>query len=91
MGTLGDLRQWLKDVPLWRELGTVPDRLAALEKRVEELENKLNGKWPAEVCRHCGERAVRLQYSRVEERGVEVTRWDCEKCMFSDFRSNKAG
>jgi hypothetical protein len=90
MGTLGDVRQWLKDIPFWRELGKVPDRLAELEKRVEELENKLNGKWPAEVCRHCGERAARLQYSRVEERGVEVTRWDCEKCTFADFRSNKA-
>ena len=44
MGTLEDVRNWLKEIPLWRELGTIPDRTAALEKKVEELENKLDGK-----------------------------------------------
>jgi hypothetical protein len=91
MGTLEDVRNWLKEIPLWRELGTIPDRTAVLEKRVEELESKLGGKWPADICRHCGERAARLEYSRVETNGVEVTRWDCEKCQFSDFRSSKTG
>jgi hypothetical protein len=66
MGTLEDVRQWLKDIPLWRELGTIPDRTAALEQRVAELESKLGGKWPADVCRLCGERAARIGHSHLE-------------------------
>jgi hypothetical protein len=89
MGTIGDLRQLLKDIPLWRDLGTLPDRVAALEKQVKELDEKLSGKWPADVCKHCGERAARLEYARVEPNGVQVSRWDCGKCLFSEFRSNR--
>jgi hypothetical protein len=88
MGVLDDVRKWLNDVPLWKELGTIPDRTALLEKRVTELENKLGGKWPADVCRHCGERAARLGYSRLEKT-IEVSRWDCEICGESDFRHTK--
>jgi hypothetical protein len=88
MGLLEDIRKILADIPLWKELGTIPDRTSELEKRVAELENKLGGKWPADVCRHCGERAARLAYSRLEKT-VEVSRWDCEACGAGDFRHAK--
>jgi hypothetical protein len=85
MGTLEDVRNWLKEIPLWKELGTVPDRVAALEKRATELESKLGGKWPADVCRLCGERAARIALTNMEK-NVEIARWDCSACNKSDFR-----
>lgn len=88
MGTLEDVRNWLKEIPLWRELGTIPDRTASLEKRVADLESKLGGKWPPDVCRLCGERAARLGHSHLEKT-VEVSRWDCCECNGSDFRYTK--
>ncbi len=88
MGALEDVRNWLKEIPLWRELGTIPDRTAALEKRVEELERKLGGKWPADVCRLCGARAARIGHSHLEK-NVEVSRWDCGECKQMDFRYTK--
>jgi hypothetical protein len=59
MGVIDDVRKWLNDVPLWKELSTIPDRTAALEKRVADLDEKLNGKWPADVCPKCGQRTMR--------------------------------
>jgi hypothetical protein len=88
MVTLEDVRNCLKEIPLWRELGTIPDRTAVLEKKVEELENKLGGKWPPDVCRLCRERAARLGHSHLEKM-VEVSRWDCSACSNSDFRYTK--
>jgi hypothetical protein len=37
MGVLDDVRKWLDDVPLWKELGTIPDRTKALEDKVATL------------------------------------------------------
>jgi len=67
MGALEDVRNWLKEIPLWQELNKVPDGVSALEKKLEELESKLGGKWPPDVCRLCGERAARLGHSHLEK------------------------
>jgi hypothetical protein len=82
MGVLDDVRKWLNDVPLWKELGTIPDRTKALDEKVRELEDKLNGKWPADVCKFCGERAMRLfhSYPSLGEKGYMREDWKCEKC-----------
>jgi hypothetical protein len=88
MGTLEDIRKWLKEIPLWKELDTIPARTAALEKRVTELEDKLNGKWPPDVCRLCGERAARIG-NTVLDKTTEISRWDCTACNNSDFRYSK--
>jgi hypothetical protein len=63
MGLLEDVRKILADIPLWKELGTLPDRTKLLEQRVAELEAKLNGKYPADVCPRCGERTMRATAS----------------------------
>ena len=82
MGVLDDVRKWLNDVPLWKELGTIPDRTKALEEKVLELETKLSGKWPADVCKFCGERGMRLYHSfpGLGDRGNMREDWQCEKC-----------
>ena len=37
MGLLEDLRKVLADIPLWKELGTIPDRTKVLEAKIAEL------------------------------------------------------
>jgi hypothetical protein len=88
MGVIDDMLKALDRIPGWARLQVVPNEVDELKRRVTALEDKLGGKWPADVCRHCGERAARLGYSRLEK-NIEVQRWDCEKCGDSDFRHQK--
>jgi hypothetical protein len=53
MGVLEDVRNWLKEVPLWKELQNVPDRVAALEKRLTALEEELKRRPAPEMCPIC--------------------------------------
>ncbi|WP_157088122.1 hypothetical protein [Bradyrhizobium jicamae] len=74
MGVLDDVRKWLNDVPLWKELGTIPDRTKALEEKVAALEAMLNGKRPGDVCPFCGAQSFRLD--RVDMHGDREV-WKC--------------
>ena len=85
MGVLDDVRKWLNDVPLWKELGTIPDRTKVLEDKVLELEKKLNGRWPPDVCKFCGERGMRLHNSFPDPKGARED-WKCEKCNRQEHR-----
>jgi hypothetical protein len=89
MGVLDDVRKWLNDVPLWKELGTIPDRTAALEKRVAELDEKLNGKWPPDVCLKCGSRTMRVTatYGPDDKKNM-IQHWRCgdESCNYHEER-----
>lgn len=82
MGTLEDIRNWLKEIPLWQELGKVPDKLAAIEKRIAELEAQLKPA-PGERCDGCGQLGLRLQSSRIvgdPAHKYTKLKWKCEKC-----------
>jgi hypothetical protein len=56
-------------------------RLSELDERVTALEQALAGNRPADGCRFCGERAVRLQSSQAtsDERLVQE-QWHCSAC-----------
>lgn len=41
MGVIDDVRKWLKEIPLWQQLETIPRRTDELEARVAALEKKL--------------------------------------------------
>ncbi|MFH0342813.1 MAG: hypothetical protein ACHBNF_11935 [Chromatiales bacterium] len=58
MGAIDDFLKMLDRIPIWRRLGEVPGEVDDLKRRVAELEQKLNGKWPPDVCEFCGTRAV---------------------------------
>jgi hypothetical protein len=92
VGVLDDVRKWLNDVPLWKELGTVPDRVKALEQRVVELEEKLNGKYPADICPKCGSRTMRATASYgPTEKGFMMQDWKCQDngCNYQETRTIK--
>lgn len=73
----------------WKKMREAPPKVADLEARVAELEQKLNGPWPPDVCRMCGERAARLDGERSHEKGLVCQTWDCKTCGGRDFRFSK--
>lgn len=92
MGVVDDVMKALDRIPAWKRMQTVGMEVDALAKRVEELEQKLNGKWPADVCRYCGERAARLRNAHpAQANGIVLEMWRCEACGQQDRRSYKAG
>lgn len=82
MGMVDDFLKALDRIPLWKRLGQVPDEVDTLKRQVAAIEEKLNGKWPGDVCRYCGARASRLDSA---PRGNEE-RWRCGECDKVDFR-----
>jgi hypothetical protein len=92
MGVVDDVLKAFDRIPIWRRLQTVPDEIDELKSRLAALEEKLAGKWPADVCRFCGERAVRLSHTlRANDKGVIREEWTCEACGQTDTRSFKVG
>jgi hypothetical protein len=67
----------------------IPSQLDALKRRVSELEEKLGDKWPADVCRHCGERGLRLAHAIPvpDSQGYMRENWQCEKCGKYDVKA----
>lgn len=60
MGFVDDVMKVLDRIPGWKRLQEVPAEVDELKAKVAALEEKLGGKWPADICKFCGERAVRL-------------------------------
>ncbi|MEQ9448856.1 MAG: hypothetical protein RLN70_08100, partial [Rhodospirillaceae bacterium] len=87
MGLLEDILKTLDRVPIWRRLQQVPSEVDEMKQRIVALEDKLNGKWPADVCRFCGEQAVRLKnVIGPDAKGMLHESWVCEKCNGHDQR-----
>jgi hypothetical protein len=82
MGMIEDVFKALDRIPIWKRLQLVPDEVNDLKKRVVELEEKLGGKWPADVCKYCGERSARLSEAgrSATIEGIKLERWTCSAC-----------
>jgi hypothetical protein len=90
VGIVDDILKALDRIPLWKRLGQVPDEVDDLQRRVASLEEKLNGKWPPDVCRYCGARAVRLMdHKGPDTTGVITELWSCGECQQVDRRRVK--
>jgi len=91
MGWLDDLAKQLDRIPIWKRLQQVPSEVDDLKSRVAVLEEKLGGKWPADVCKYCGERAARLleagRFATTE--GTKMERWSCSACGKTEMRHVK--
>jgi hypothetical protein len=64
-------------------------RIAELERRVASLEGTFEGKWPPDVCRFCGERALRLASADFDEKGNVQEYWKCAACGKTDLRATR--
>ena len=81
MGMIEDLLRALDRVPLWKRLGDIPVEVDDLKRRVGAVEEKLGHKWPPDVCKSCGARALRMTKSTADR---EV--WTCAACNNVEFR-----
>ena len=92
MSLIDDILKAFDRIPGWKRLQEIPAETDDLKQRVAALEEKLGGKWPADVCRFCGERAVRLDYTLVPniKTGTVQEHWACSKCKKTEIRTTKA-
>ncbi|MBC7156375.1 MAG: hypothetical protein H5U20_02545 [Rhodobacteraceae bacterium] len=83
----------LDQIPLWRRLRALPDRLAALEERVQALERLSDDPpiAPGEACAGCGHRAMRRTSSTRSatpfgDLGARDEVWTCANCGATETR-----
>jgi hypothetical protein len=80
MGVLEDVRNWLKEIPLWQELEKIPRRMDDLEARVSALEKALE-RVPGDACPKCEMRAMRLKQAGSPRGGkgnwARLDTWSC--------------
>ncbi len=88
MGMLDDVLKAFDRIPAWKRLQKIPTELDELKQRIGAIEAKISNKWPADVCRYCGERASRLYMisPRTDARGLVREEWMCEACQRVDHR-----
>jgi predicted RNA-binding Zn-ribbon protein involved in translation (DUF1610 family) len=87
---VGDIVELLKRWDRWKRIDEAPERIDALEKRIAELESRLQ-RWPGEACPACGELEFRVTSSRSSGRGMRHLgardySYKCQKCGFEDIR-----
>jgi hypothetical protein len=91
MGVIDDMLKALDRIPGWARLQKVPDEVDELKSKVAALEEKLGSKWPPDVCRFCGERAVRLHASFGPDSNKNMQEnWECAICKKTDVKLVKA-
>lgn len=89
MSLIDDIMKALDRWETWHELQKLPTAVRALEIRIAELETQLGGKWPPDVCKFCGERAVRLDMTYAPNaKGKVPQSWHCGSC---DKYENRLG
>jgi hypothetical protein len=87
-----DINELLDHIPVWKKLRGLPPRVEELERRIAQLEEKLNGTYPAEVCRKCGARSLRLNATfGPDAKGLMRETWVCQgqDCNFHEERAIK--
>jgi hypothetical protein len=87
MGIIEDILNALDRIPIWKRVQELPPEVDALKKRVADLEQKLGGKWPPDICKFCGARALRLSATLgPTDKGKIREHWHCEECSKTEVR-----
>jgi predicted RNA-binding Zn-ribbon protein involved in translation (DUF1610 family) len=90
MAVLSEITDILKRWDVWRRVEEAPARIDALEKRIAELEAKLQ-RAPGEACPACGELEFRVTgVQSASPLGIGLGSrnytFKCQKCGFEDTR-----
>jgi hypothetical protein len=87
MAVLSEITELLKRWDVWRRVEEAPARIDALEKRVAELEARLQ-RAPGEACPKCGALDYRVDKAAPHQRfggmGARVHHMKCGACGFTD-------
>jgi hypothetical protein len=91
MAILGEITELLRRWDVWKRVEAAPDRIDALEKRVVELEARLQHA-PGEACPSCGALSFRTIKSEpmagpLSLMGAKQITLQCQDCGFEDVRS----
>jgi hypothetical protein len=83
-----DILEALQTWPKWKRVESAPDRIDALEIRLEELERRL-ARCPGDGCPKCGELTFRVvrSYPDGNELGTIIREMKCEKCSYTESRT----
>ncbi len=90
MFNLKDILEILDRWPKWKRIQDMPEKLDTLQKRVEELEKRLE-RCPGEGCPKCGELTYRVvsihpHHSDLGDLGLMVRQMKCERCGLTEDR-----
>ena len=95
MGILEDVIKALERIPTWKRLQTAPERIDALDKRLSELEARMQ---PAtgDRCPSCKAMAYKLIRSGPApdpwgSMGVREDHYGCIQCGYTDSRQRNPG
>lgn len=74
----------------WDQIAAAPRQIAALQKRVVDLETRLQ-RCPGEGCPHCGLLAFRIEKTEEPRNwqarfGAREHHWLCAECGYKDVR-----
>lgn len=90
MGILEDVMTALDRIPTWRRMQEMPDRIAALEARINALEAQLQDKPAGQHCPVCGARAMQVMSSAPDrvfgDTGMQVDQMKCQRCGHTETR-----
>ena len=83
---IGDALSILDRIPIWKRVKELPDKVAAIEKRLAALEAKPN----LPICEACGEGFMRRQadapltgdFATFNDAGLGIKVHKCDKCGF---------
>jgi hypothetical protein len=91
VGVLEDIMKALDRSSIWKRLQALPPEVDELKARIATLEEKLNGKWPGDVCRFCGARAARFTggIGNIDRAGMLHEMYHCSECAKDDERWRK--
>jgi hypothetical protein len=90
MAILSEIVELLKSWDVWKRVEAAPDRIDVLEKRVLELESKLQ-RVPGEACPKCGALTYGVERSEPHPLlgvvGARAHHMRCGSCGFTDQRT----
>jgi hypothetical protein len=78
---IGDALSILDHIPIWKRVKELPDKVAAIEKRLAALEAKPN----LPICEACGEGFMRRltgHFAVLNDAGHGLKVYKCDKCGF---------